>query len=57
MSKVTLGILCVAIGLIIVAAYFNVLFIAGGSSVVLVVALVYSYVVAKREEDALASDG
>jgi len=57
MSKVTVWILFVAIGLILVAAYFKVLFVAGGSAIVLVVALAYSYVVAKREEETLASDG
>ncbi|MEM7688262.1 MAG: hypothetical protein AAF291_04505 [Pseudomonadota bacterium] len=51
MSKTVLGVLCAAIALILVSTYFNVLFVAQGSGVVLVVALVYSYVVARREED------
>jgi len=57
MSKVTVGILFVAIGLILLATYFKVLFVAGGSAIVLVVALAYSYVVAKRDEEALESGG
>ncbi|MEL7317461.1 MAG: hypothetical protein AAFN04_02345 [Pseudomonadota bacterium] len=51
MSKVTLGILFCAIALIALAMLFDVLFVAGGSGVVLVVALAYSYVVAKRETE------
>lgn len=49
MSKITLGVLCAAIVLIVLATYFNVLFIARSSGVVMVVALVYSYVVHQRE--------
>ncbi|NQX94966.1 MAG: hypothetical protein HRT64_08630 [Erythrobacter sp.] len=49
MSKFTLGILLAAAVLIVLATYFNVLFVAGGSGVVMVVALAYSYVVARRE--------
>lgn len=49
MSKVSIGILFAAIALIILAVAFNVTFVAGGSGVVLVVSLAYSYVVAKRE--------
>lgn len=52
MSKLVLGILYAAVALIIVATYFNALFVAGGSGAVFVVALVYSYVVAHREQDA-----
>ena len=49
MSKVSVGILFAAVGLITLGTYFNVPFVAGGSGVVLVVGLCYSYVVAKRE--------
>ena len=49
MSKVSIGILFTAIALVIVATYFEVAFVAGGSGVVIVVALCYSYVVARRE--------
>ena len=49
MSKVSIGILFAAIALIIVATYLEVAFVAGGSGVVLVVALCYSFVVARRE--------
>lgn len=54
MSKVSIGILLAAIALIIVAMFFNASFVAGGSGVVLVVGLVYSYVVAKREVQLLS---
>ncbi|MEM7700452.1 MAG: hypothetical protein AAF251_00800 [Pseudomonadota bacterium] len=49
MSKVSIGILFAAIALIAFAMLFDVMFVAGGSGVVLVVGLAYSYVVAKRE--------
>lgn len=51
MSKVSIGILFAAIALIAFAMLFDVMFVAGGSGVVLVVALAYSYVVAKRETE------
>ena len=54
MSKVSIGILFAAIALIALAMLFDVLFVAGGSGVVLVVALVYSYVVARRENEGQA---
>lgn len=54
MSKVTIGILLAAVVLIVVAVFFEVSFVAGGSGVVLVVALGYSYVVAKREVELLS---
>ena len=49
MSKVTLGILFAAIGLAIVATYFELAVVSGGSGVVLVVGLIYAFVVTKRE--------
>ena len=49
MSKVTLGILFAAIGLAIVATYFELSVVSGGSGVVLVVGLIYAFVVTKRE--------
>lgn len=49
MSKVSLGILMAATALIVLAVYFEVSFIAGSTGVVLVVALGYSFVVARRE--------
>lgn len=49
MSKITLVALYAAIALIALAMYFNVLFFAKSSGAVLVIALVYSYVVSRRE--------
>ena len=49
MSKVTIGILFAAIGLIIVATYYDIAYLGGGPGVLLVAGLCYSYVVAKRQ--------
>ena len=49
MSKTILGILASAVALIVAATWFGASFIAGGGGVVLVVALIYSYVVTKRD--------
>ena len=49
MSKMIVGILLAAVALIVVATYFNAAFVAGGSGVVLVVALGYAYIVNQRE--------
>lgn len=43
------GILIGAVALIVLATFFNSAFVVGGSGVVLLVALGYSYVVRKRE--------
>lgn len=51
MSNITIGILFSAAALIVLATLFNVLFVASGSGVVIMVALAYSYVVSKREEE------
>ena len=53
MSKVSLGILMAAALLIVLAQYFNLPFVSGGSGVVFLVALGYAYVVAKREAQLL----
>ena len=49
MSKVSLFVLFGTIAMIIVAVVFDLSFVAGGSGVILIVGLGYSYVVAKRE--------
>lgn len=53
MSKVSLGIVMAAATLIVLAQYFELSFVSGGSGVVFVVALGYAYVVAKREAQLL----
>lgn len=49
MSKTTLTILCTVIGLIILGMYLEVKALSGGVGAFIVIALVYSFVVAKRE--------
>lgn len=49
MSKVIVGVLFAALVLIALAVTFDVMFVAGGSGVVMVVALAYSYIVHTRE--------
>ncbi len=49
MSMTTLGILFAAIALIIISVAFGANFVAGGGGIVLVVGLIYSFVVTKRE--------
>ena len=49
MSKVSLTLLLTAVALIVVAQFFELPFVSGGSGVLLVVALGYAFVVAKRE--------
>ncbi len=49
MSKVTIGILFAAIALLTLGTYLKMPFPTGVSGMMLVVALVYSFVVAKRE--------
>ena len=49
MSKTIQGTLVAAVMLIVIAMLFNSTFVAGGSGVVLIVALAYAYVVSKRE--------
>lgn len=51
MSKTIQGILFAAILLLLVATIFNSAFVAGGSGIVLLVGLAYSYVVTKRDMD------
>ena len=53
-SKVTLTILCTVIGLIILGMYFEVRALSGGVGAFIVIALVYSFVVAKREAGLMA---
>ena len=48
-SKISIAILFVAIGLITLGAYFDVPYVASWSGLILVVGLCYPYVVAKRE--------
>lgn len=49
MSKTTTGILFAAIGLVITATYLDLPYFGGGAGVLLVAALSYAFVVAKRE--------
>ena len=49
MTKSSLGLLVLAMALVTAATYFELPFAAGGSGVLLLVALGYSYVVAKRD--------
>jgi hypothetical protein len=49
MSKISLAILCTVIGAIIVGMYLEVEALSGGVGAFIVIALVYSFVVAKRE--------
>ncbi len=49
MSNLSLALLLAAVALIIVAQSFELPFVSGGSGVLLVVALGYAFVVAKRE--------
>ena len=49
MSKTIQGTLVAAVMLILAATLFNSTFVAGGSGIVLIVALTYAYVVSKRE--------
>ena len=53
MSKVTLAILMVAAALIVAAVYFEISWITGGTAMLLLVALGYAYVVARRETQLL----
>ena len=55
MSKIVVGVLFAALVLIALAVAFDVMFVAGGSGVVMVVALVYSYIVHTRELETEAS--
>lgn len=54
MSKLSLGILVGAAALIVLGVIFEVPFVQGGSGVILLVGLGYSYVVAKREVELLS---
>ena len=49
MSKVTLAILFAMIILIIIATYYDVAYLGGGPGVLLIAALSYAYVVARRQ--------
>ncbi|BDW81826.1 hypothetical protein MACH24_12640 [Erythrobacter sp. Dej080120_24] len=51
MSKISIGLLFTAIGLILVATYFDIAFLGSGAGVVLVCGLVYAFVVAKRQAE------
>ena len=51
MSKISIGLLFTAIGLVLLATYFDVAFLGGGAGVVLVCGLVYAFVVAKRQAE------
>ena len=53
MSNIKLVALFLAIALVILAVIFEVPFVSGGGGVIFVVALVYSYTVAKREAELL----
>jgi preprotein translocase subunit SecY len=49
MSKTSLALLAIAAALVTAATYFELPFAAGGSGVLLLVALGYAYVVTKRD--------
>lgn len=49
MSKTTVAILFAAIGLIITATYLELPYFGGGAGVLLVAALSYAFLIAKRE--------
>lgn len=49
MSKITLSVLFIVIGAIITGMYLEVEYLTGGPGAFIVMALVYSFVVAKRE--------
>lgn len=49
MSKITLSVLFIVIGAIIVGMYMEVEYLTGGPGAFIVMALVYSFIVAKRE--------
>ncbi len=51
MSKTILATLIAAVVLIVIATIFQSTFVAGSSGLVLMVGLIYSYVVAKRDAD------
>ncbi|MEO0591185.1 MAG: hypothetical protein AAFZ11_11575 [Pseudomonadota bacterium] len=54
MSKITLSVLCIVIAGIITGMYLEVPQLSGGVGAFIVLALVYSFVVAKREAALLA---
>ena len=54
MSKITIAFLFITIALIIVSVLLDVPFLRGGSGMIFVAALVYSYIVAKREIELLS---
>ncbi len=56
MSKTTLGIFIAAIVLIIAATAMQATFVAGGAGVVLMVGLIYSYVIAQRDQERANGD-
>ena len=49
MSKITLVALFASIALIVLGMVFNVVFVASSSGAVMVIALIYAYVVSRRE--------
>ena len=55
MSKTTLGIFLASIALLMVALLVDNTFVAGGSGLVLLVAVIYAYVVTRRDEERAAS--
>ena len=54
MSRITIAFLFITIALIIVSVLLDVPFLRGGSGMIFVAALVYSYIVAKREIELLS---
>lgn len=57
MSKTTLGIFLASIALLMVALLVDNTFVAGGSGLVLLVAVIYAYVVTRRDEERAADNG
>ena len=54
MSRITIAFLFITIALIILSVLFEVPFLRGGSGLIFIAALVYSYIVAKREVELLS---
>lgn len=54
MSRITIAFLFITIALIIVSVLLDVPFLRGGSGMIFVAALAYSYIVAKREIELLS---
>lgn len=57
MTKTTLAIFLASVALLFVALLVDNTFIAGGSGLVLLVGVIYSYVVTRRDEERTGAQG